>query len=550
MKNRRIAVILLTVVFVLTSVFSFGVGSQKVQAASSVKVFTMFSADASVQPHPDLFSSRIGQEITKKTGVRLKVEYLVGLDQATKVSLMLASGDLPDFVYGSGEHQQFIRAGALVPIEGYIKKYGKYCKQIYSDSDFRKLTLTDGHIYFLAYNRNEVAPSTKGDYAWWTMIDALKENGYPKFKYWEDYIPFIRDYVKKHPTIDGAKTIGLTITTEGARFYMITNPPKFLMGSQDDGAYIVNQQTYEAKLFALQKGTYRFYKDLNTLWQEGILDKEMFVQSHDQYLAKIAQGRVVATFGRNFHLTNTWNSLRQAGKFGKAPAVPFPLVYKGTDRSRYLMVSTIGTRDGISITKKCKDPVAAFKFLDALCSLDIQKLMYWGIKGEDYTVEKGGKMTVSQKQMDLRRDPVYQKKQGVGYWEIFPHAYLKLQDGNYRRPDYDPEIAYRDYTKEEKEVLDAYKAKAFIEFYDTPLQSKYGYAWEIAVPSDRQDITVGNQKRDDLSRKYIPQLVMAPKGRYDEIWKKYVAEMNKTNPKAAEDFYTQQIKWRLDQWYK
>ncbi|MEZ0536453.1 ABC transporter substrate-binding protein [Caldicellulosiruptoraceae bacterium PP1] len=550
MALRRHVSIFLVAVFVITSVLSFSFDSKnnKAQAAVKPKVFTMFSADASVTPHPDLFSSKIGQEITKRTGVRLKVEYLVGLDQATKVSLMLASGDLPDFVYGSGEHQQFIRAGAVVPLEDYINKYGKYSKQIYSDSDFKKLTLTDGHIYFLSYNRNEVSPSTKGDYAFWTQIEALKEAGYPTFKYWEDYVPFIKNYVKKHPTTDGAKTIGLTITTEGARFYMITNPPKFLMGSQDDGAFIVNQKTYEAKMFAMSSGAYKFYKSLNSLWQEGILDKEMFVQSHDQYLAKIAQGRVVSTFGRNFHLTNTWNSLRQQGKFSKAPAVPFPLVFKGTKRSRYLMVSTIGTRDGISISKKCKDPVAAFKFLDALCQVDIQKLMYWGIKGQDYTVENG-KMTVSQKQMEMRRDPVYQKKQGIGYWEIFPHAYLKLQDGNYRRPEFDPEIAYRDYTKEEKEVLDAYKFKSFMQFYDPPEQSKYGYAWEISVPSDRQDITVGNQKRDDLSRKYIPQLVMAPKGRFDDLWKRYVNDMNKTNPKAAEEFYTQQIKWRLDKWY-
>lgn len=46
------------------------------------------------------------------------------------------------------------------------------------------------------------------------------------------------------------------------------------------------------------------------------------------------------------------------------------------------MLQSIGTRDGISITKKCKDPVRAFQFLDQMLNPDIQKLMFWGIKEE------------------------------------------------------------------------------------------------------------------------------------------------------------------------
>lgn len=36
-----------------------------------------------------------------------------------------------------------------------------------------------------------------------------------------------------------------------------------------------------------------YYKILNQMWNEGLLDKEMFSQNYDQYLAKISSGRVV-----------------------------------------------------------------------------------------------------------------------------------------------------------------------------------------------------------------------------------------------------------------
>lgn len=44
------------------------------------------------------------------------------------------------------------------------------------------------------------------------------------------------------------------------------------------------------------EGSKRYYKDLNKLWKEGLIDKEVFVQNYDTYLSKIAQGRVVGFY--------------------------------------------------------------------------------------------------------------------------------------------------------------------------------------------------------------------------------------------------------------
>lgn len=549
--KRKIALVIALIFFIAIVGGSISPVGTNVKAASKkVITFTMFSADATVQYHPDIFSTAIGQEITKKTGVRLKIEHFVGMDQATKVSLMLASGDLPDLVYGSGEHKQFIQNKVLVPLEGYIQKYGTWTKKAYSEADLKKLRQPDGHIYFLSYSRGEVSPSSMGE-GLWVMIDMLKKNNWPRLKYWEDLVPMLRAYVKKYPKYKGMPVIGMSAITEGSRFYVIQDPATGLNGQIADTVQF-DPKTYTASYDPAGMGMYKAYRALNQLWNEGLFDKEAFVQTYDQWQAKIAQGRVVTSWGRSWHYTNAFNTLRKNGEDDRI-LVPFGIVFKGVKKSRYIMLQSIGTRDGVSITKKCKDPVTAFKFLDSLLNPEVQKLMFWGIKGRDYLVDKKGKMYRTQAMIDKARDPVYQKQEGLGYWNIYPRWQLKLPDGNYVKPDLDPDIAYMQWAPAQKQVLDAYKAKTFVEppFADEPECPKWGYAWEINVPPEKQkEIQVPLNIANDLARKYIPLLIMAPKGKYDEVWNKYKAEVRqKINSKAIADFYTQELRKRMEDWY-
>lgn len=541
-------------VFIFSSLVTFpSLKSGSVKAASSnqpVKTLTFFYGDSNADPHPDLFSTPIGKEITKLTGVKLKIEYLAGQDEATKIGLMLASGDLPDLIHGHQEHGKLIEAGVLVPLDNYIQKYGKYCKQIYSAKDLKRLRQKDGKIYFLSPYRNEITPDLKPD-GFWLPIDLLEKAKWPKVRYWEDYQQLIRDYVKKNPTIEGKPTIGFTFITESWRFFTLENPPSYLMGYQNDGDVIVDPKTYTAKVYSTMEESKRYYKDLNKMWKEGLIDKEVFVQNYDTYLSKIAQGRVVGFYDQWWQFGyDAEASLRNAKKYNRMH-VSFPVVYKGVQRARYLMIQPIGARDGISITKKCKDPVTAFKFLDTLCSLEAQKLMYWGIKGVDYSVDKNGKMYLTDKQKKQREDPVYRKKQGLGYWWVFPHAYLKLQDGNYREPGFDPDYVYKNFTPAEKKVLDAYKAKYFMQppFTDPPLETPYGFAWEINIPADKPQVTIAQQKMSEVRRKYLPQLVMAKTDAdFERIWKEFVQAFEKTNYKVYEQFKTEMIRWRVKNW--
>ena len=123
---------------------------------------------------------------------------------------------------------------------------------------------------------------------------VLKELGYPQIKTLQDYEKAIKDYIAKYPEINGKKTIGMTLMASDWR-WLITcgNIAVQLHGIPDDGQFKVDDET--------QKATYKFqlpevkeyFKWLNHMNAEGLLDPESFTQKEDAYRAKIAQGNVL-----------------------------------------------------------------------------------------------------------------------------------------------------------------------------------------------------------------------------------------------------------------
>jgi len=112
------------------------------------------------------------------------------------------------------------------------------------------------------------------------------------------------------------------------------------------------------------------------------------------------------------HFNNAFNTLRKNNEDDRI-LVPFGIVFKGVKKSRYVMLQSIGTRDGVSITKKCKDPARAFQFLDQLLNPEVQKLMFWGIKGRDYLVDKKGKMYRTQAMIEKQEILFIRNRRGL-----------------------------------------------------------------------------------------------------------------------------------------
>lgn len=433
------------------------------------------------------FTDPVALEIQKQTGVFLEVQHPVAGD-AQAIPLMMASGDFPDLIYAKGELTKLIDAGAVIPLDDLIEKYGTNMKKLYGDQIVKlRNSLEDPHIYSVGtYGVNETVFETSGTMQ--IQHAVLKELGYPRIQTLDDYSNVLREYMKRYPTINGQKTIGLSLLIDTWQWYIdLSNPGNYTIGYPDDGQWIVDQNTLKAQYKFLHPEIYKFYKWLNQMNAEGILDPESFTQKEDIWRAKIASGRVLGISYPNWGYGEARSALIQNGMSDRTYAyLPVTAGKEYKDQSRKNYGYSGGW--GIAISSSCKDPVRAFKFLDWMCSEEAQILVNWGIKGVNYFIDDNGKRYRTPEEIKRAdTDPDYAKKTGVGRWRYpFPQMGNAALDSN---GDYinvvSKDIIISKYLDAEKETLAAYGAEMWIDLFPKPEElgmSKHGQVWQYALP--------------------------------------------------------------------
>ena len=219
-----------------------------------------------------------------------------------------------------------------------------------------------------------------------------------------------------------------------------------------------------------------------------------------------------------------------------------------TKDDQYQNPPIYGTRDGVSISKTCKDPVKAFKFINWILNEDVQKMTFWGFEGVDYTVGANGIFERTDEQVANMADKEYRRENGIGFLNYpLPRGInvSKYADGNYWQPSGSPEEVNALYDESEKEVLAAYGVKTFSEMFDKPKPNPWGVAWDIVIPDD-SEIKVINTKRENYLRKSLPKIIMSKPSQFESLWSKHVSDLNKMGIEKYEKFLTDEIKKRVD----
>ncbi|WP_026486915.1 ABC transporter substrate-binding protein [Caldanaerobius polysaccharolyticus] len=511
--------------------------------------FTFFNADGSFS---DDFKNPVAKEITKRTGVTLKIDYPVGQTGEQRISLMIASGKYPDLIYAKGDTPKLIEAGALIPLDDLIEKYGPNIKKLYGPYLNRlKYSKDDPHIYTLgAYGVGSAIwqPSP----TFYIQLAVLKELGYPKLTTLQDFEDAIKKYKEKHPTIDGQPTIGLSLLADDWRWLIsVGNPSGFALGYPDDGQWAVNQQTYEATYKFLLPGMKDYYKWLNHMWAEGLIDRESFTQKYDQYKAKIASGRVLGLADAEWDFGEAETALLRDGKPERTYA-PLPIVLNSSIKHPGMRDPGYSGGWGIGITTSCKDPVRAIKFLDWMASDEAQILNNWGIEGVNYKIADGKRVIPEEEWQKRNTDPNYSKKTGVGlYVYPFPQRGDGVKDptGQYYTVNSE-ETIIKNYNSAEKEALAAYGVKMWRDLFPPTSDFKvspYGVAYQIPIPNS-SDLTVIQKKADDYCQKAIPQAIMTDPSKFDAAWDKIQKDLKAMGIEKANQEMTKLIKERIELW--
>lgn len=519
---------------------SAGSGGKEGAAASSDPnapvTFSVFMGGPGQQPTAD---NKILKKIKDETGVSFNMEFLVG-DLQQKLGVMIAGGDYPDIMSGD---DKLINAKAFIPLEDLIEEHAPNLKKHYAEVWNQIKDESDGHLYVLpsygVYQGRITEPTYQGP-GFWLQKAVLKEMGYPTPKTLDEYFDIIAKYKEKHPDMIGFETLNFDW-----RVFPLQNAPEHLSGHPNDGAVVVDNN--KAQIFADKEISKIYYKKLNEINAQGLLDKEAFVQNYDQYLAKISSGKVIGMFDQHWNFGDAENSLVSQGKIENT-YIGFPLLYPGAEEW-YRDRGAVGTNRGFGISINAKDPVRIIKFWDKMITEDWQKVIQWGIEGEDYEVDDKGM---------FYRTPEQRKNADNTSWQLANkittmHGYMpKIQgtysDGNAADPGTQPQEFYDSLKPYDQEILKAYNKKTWSEFFKEPKENPVYFPAYSIVLKDGSAAQMAQSKLNDLQVKYLPKVIMADPGDFEQTWTEYVNEIHKLDIKAYEDRINEQIQWRIENW--
>lgn len=532
MKKNKIVSLLLSFTVLATLMVGCGSATKEQNEVSSSKkmdktpiTLTMFNCDA-VEDMP--FDDDVAKKITELTGVTLKITHPVAGDTQA-IPLMIASGDYPDLIYAKGDIGKLVDAGAIIKLNDYIDKKGDNLKALYGDQLKRlKYSVDDQSIYTAGtYGVHSEVFDPSGTMQ--LQHAVLKDLGYPQIKTLQDYEKAIKDYIAKYPEINGKKTIGMTLLASDWR-WLITcgNIAGQVAGIPDDGQFKIDDET--------QKATYKFelpevkeyFKWLNHMNSEGLLDPESFTQKQDAYYAKLAQGNVVGITDAKWNYETAMKTLVASGMEERTFA---PLSVTLSDKYKDPTMKDYGYSGGwgVAISSTSKNQDRAFQFLNWMASDEAQVLLNWGIEGKHYTVENGKRVLLPEVQQQKNSDKDFKKKTGIGQYTLpFPQrgdGTLDSTGNTYTTNTLDNFIA--NYNKGEKETLAGYGKKSFVEFFPSAKelgQSKHGQAWQYSVPSD-SDIAIIQKKADDYTQKAITQAILGKESDFDAAWDAIQAQL-------------------------
>ncbi|MBB6731241.1 ABC transporter substrate-binding protein [Cohnella zeiphila] len=510
--------------------------------------FSFFGADAS--PNWNNMQDDVGKAITAKTGVTINAEFDVASGGGqSKIALMAASGQYPDIIFAKGELGKLVDAGAIIDLTDLIDKYAPHIKAIMKGSENRmKYSNDDQSIYAIPTNGgvgNQYFDATGG---FEVQLRVLKELGYPQIKTTQDFENVLKEYVAKHPTTDGQPTIPLLLNGDGwKRMITITDPSVNATGAPGDGEYYVDPTTYQAELHYKRPEERDYFKWLNHMYNEGLLDKDTFVEKDDQYQAKIASGRVLGLISQEWEYGNAENSLKSAGKNDETYG-HFPVTVNDQYQEHELQPFGVDFY-GISITKACKDPVRAIQFLDWIASDEGQVLVNWGVEGKQYNIENGKRVIPDDVLNAKVNDSAnFAKTTGIGLYTAFAPHYgdgVKDSTGNYYTTNF-PEQIQASYSDAEKEALKGYNVTTWKDLWPQDLPVKeWGALYNMQVPTDG-DYAVIYQKTQDIVDKSIPKVILAKPEDFDKTYDQFISDLNKAGAEKMEATYTDLVKNRVE----
>ena len=288
-----------------------------------------------------------------------------------QVSILIGSGDLPDAFCSPNGIDTMSNLDILVPLNGLIDEYAPNIKEMLDGSPDIKAAITakDGNIYSLPTGKDQ--PQKAMEYSLWINKEWCEKLGYKLPTTTEEYVEVLKAFRDKDPNGNG-KQDEIPLDLKGVDYQNLLYGSFGVMQTQN---YVYSVDGETVLFCGEQKGYFDALNWMHMLYEEKLLDNEVFTQTSAELTAKATNedlliGSIIV-----------WSPDSLDKRFTDYVILD-PLV--GPDGYQYYTKnsSPLGQMEGFCITTACKDPAALVRYYDYnISSLEVALTWMYGPDG-------------------------------------------------------------------------------------------------------------------------------------------------------------------------
>lgn len=326
----------------------------------------------------------VSKYVSQKTGVSLNFITPNG-NETEKLNAIIDTGKLPDFITLSpwdDGYKNLIKNKLVLPLDQLAEKYDVYFMKVADKQKLEWYRQRDGYVYCYPNFSNPVKDinNTKeensSNQTFLVRKDIYEAIGKPDMRTPEGFLAALEKAKKQFPIINGQELIplGLHEFNDSGNLSLDSILPNFLAIPWEKEGKVYDRITDPENI--------RWLKTLRQANQLGLISKEVFVDKRPQMEEKIAQGRYFAMLYQRSDMVSQQLELYEEDK--NKIYIPVDGPSNSNLDSPTLPGDSISGWTVTLISKNCKDPKRAIRFLSYLISEEGNKDLYLGVKGVSF----------------------------------------------------------------------------------------------------------------------------------------------------------------------
>jgi len=391
--------------------------------------------------------------ITEATNVTLDVAAYTGEEYEAKTQLIMASGDLPDFIYMAiAGSNKYALDGPFVNVMQNIDKVPNF-KKWYDSSDNTKrilktYTSSDSNVYIFPLVGTEVTMNKMG---WLARKDILEKNKLAVPTTYDELYTVMKELKKIYPD-SYPLSFRDFFNRAGRGFELFTTQ----WGTSMDAYYDFDKQ--EWRYGPIEDNFKQLLIYFNKLYKDGLIAPDVLTMTSKGWTDLMSSSRSFFTTDYAVRIDYYNNPMRNENPDANLDLIAPPKGSVANGAPVFAKTSYAGGGDCVCNGKNVDNTL---KFIDWMYSDEGCELLVWGEEGKTYNTVDGKRKfitdeskTVKEKMfglstfgINLRGDP---DAVTMAFTQQTLDALYKTDD--YMTKEYNPKI-WMDYTKEEKDVM-------------------------------------------------------------------------------------------------